>query len=87
MQICVLWLICLSGCHTSLTFWNHIAGLPELSSLTSGLKRVAALFFGRECTILRLRLVKDFAVQVARLPAGCSENLHALRGRISLRVP
>ena len=40
---------------------HHIWSLPELSDLSSGLKRVAALFFGRECTILRLRLVKDFA--------------------------
>ena len=41
-------------------FRNHISCPPELSDLASGLKRVAALFFGRECTILRQRLVKDF---------------------------
>ena len=57
----VLWLNYLSGINAWFTFWNHIGGLPELSSRTSGLKRVAALFFGRECTILRLRLVKDCA--------------------------
>ena len=51
------------GCE-SYTIWNHICCLPELCHPPSGLSRVVALFFGRECTILRLRLVKDCAAWV-----------------------
>ena len=49
------------GCEQPHALLDHISCPPELSDLASGLKRVAALFFGRECTILRQRLVKDFA--------------------------
>ena len=67
--------------------WYSLRRLPYAEYLTSGLKRVAALFFGRECTILRPGRVKDFAAPGACLPPGCSENLHALRGSIFLRIP
>ena len=44
-------------------FWYSLRRLPYAEYLPSGLKRVAALFFGRECTILRPGRVKDFAAQ------------------------
>ena len=68
-----------SGDDTWLSPW---AGFPFLR-----LEKVAVLFFGRECTILRLCRVKDFAAWGHLLAGGCSGNLHALRGSISLRVP
>ena len=41
-------------------FWCSLRRLPSAEYLPSGLKRVAALFFGRECTIPRPGRVKDF---------------------------
>lgn len=77
MAVLFLW------CAIVFIFWHSLRRLPSAEYLISGLQRVAALFFGRECTILCPGRVKDFTAPGTCLPIGTEER----RDDVNLYLP